>query len=549
MAKNYVKKANVGLNATTPQMERAREDQVVNNAGGYVFKLDDWKILDRFLILGTEGGTYYVSEKKLSKDSAKLIGELIKKDGKRVTDRTIEVSQNGLAFKQDPTIFVMAMLSTAEDKNTRRYAMDNLHKVLRIGTFLLSYTAYVTQLRGWGRGLRNAISNWYNKMSAEKLAVQVTKYQSRSLEGELPWSHRDLLRLAHVRPVDTNHNLIYQYVTHGVGNEKGQIKPVDFADFADNESLEYIWAHETAKKLNGEQLVSLINQYHLTHESIPTELQTKEIWNELVKTMPMTATIRNLGRMTSMGVLAPLSSNVQLVCERITDDEVIRKSRIHPMSILMALRTYSEGHGFRGKLTWSPIQKIVTALDTAFYKAFKNVEPTGKRILLGVDCSGSMSYPIPGLDCLSSRDVAATIAMAIMKKETNSHVMGFCHNFVELKIDPEMRLDNVLEVMDRHDWGSTDCALPMLWATKNKVQVDAFVILTDNETWSNSQIQPFEALNQYRRKFTKDAKLIVLGTTATEFTIGDPNDLGTLNIAGCSSDVPQVVSKFIAGKI
>jgi len=33
------------------------KEQVKNNAGGYSFAIDKWSILNRFLILGTEGGT------------------------------------------------------------------------------------------------------------------------------------------------------------------------------------------------------------------------------------------------------------------------------------------------------------------------------------------------------------------------------------------------------------------------------------------------------------------------------------------------------------
>jgi hypothetical protein len=43
-----------------PVSEPLDEDQVANNGGGFSFKLDDWSYLQRFLILGTEGGTYYV---------------------------------------------------------------------------------------------------------------------------------------------------------------------------------------------------------------------------------------------------------------------------------------------------------------------------------------------------------------------------------------------------------------------------------------------------------------------------------------------------------
>jgi 60 kDa SS-A/Ro ribonucleoprotein len=549
MAKNVMK----NITAPVHQMEQARPDQVQNNAGGYVFQLDPWKMLDRFLVLGTEAGSYYCSEKKMTKENAKVILDLIKQDGKRVTDRTVEISQKGLAFKQEPTIFVMALLTTAEDKATKKYAISQLDKVLRISTFLFTYTAYVLQLRGWGRSLRKIIANWYNDMDAAKLAVQVTKYQSRSLEGEKPWSHRDLLRLSHAYPVDSEHNFIYKYVTQGVnsGKDGKSIPLAEFNALENNPKLGYIWAHEQVKKIDKPQeIINLINKYHLTHESIPSEKQTKEVWEQLVQKMPMTATIRNLGRMTNMGVLAPMNKNVNLVCERITDDEAIEKSRIHPMSILIALKTYSQGQGFKGKLTWKPIPKVIDALDEAFYKAFKNVEPTGKRILLAVDCSGSMSSPVMGMDCLSSRDVCATIGMAIAKKETNSHILGFCHRLMDLGISPKMRLDDVINKMNRNDWGATDCALPMIWAIDNKVEVDAFVIITDGETYyDGGEGHSYQALQNYRKKFVKDAKRIILATTSTGFSIADPQDRNSLDIVGFSSDVPTIINKFIRGEI
>ena len=50
------------------QMPLPGEKMVANDAGGYVYALDDWARLDRFLILGTEGGTYYASEARLTRE-------------------------------------------------------------------------------------------------------------------------------------------------------------------------------------------------------------------------------------------------------------------------------------------------------------------------------------------------------------------------------------------------------------------------------------------------------------------------------------------------
>jgi 60 kDa SS-A/Ro ribonucleoprotein len=42
----------------TPQSEPIDARQVENNSGGYVFALDDWARLDRFLVLGSDAPTY-----------------------------------------------------------------------------------------------------------------------------------------------------------------------------------------------------------------------------------------------------------------------------------------------------------------------------------------------------------------------------------------------------------------------------------------------------------------------------------------------------------
>ena len=68
-------------------------DQVVNSAGGYVFAVDKWTGLDRFLILGSEGGSYYATEQKLTRDNAKNVIACLAEDGKRTVNRTVEIQR------------------------------------------------------------------------------------------------------------------------------------------------------------------------------------------------------------------------------------------------------------------------------------------------------------------------------------------------------------------------------------------------------------------------------------------------------------------------
>lgn len=87
--------------------------------------------------------------------------------------------------------------------------------------------------------------------------------------------------------------------------------------------------------------------------------------------MPMTAMIRNLGKMSSIQLLKPLSEYSKIVCDRLKSQDALKQARIHPFNVLLALKTYQQGHGDKGKLTWTPDQSIVAALNEAFYMSFK----------------------------------------------------------------------------------------------------------------------------------------------------------------------------------
>ena len=47
--------------------------QVPNSAGGFAWSVDDWTRLRRFLILGSEGGSYYASELELTRKNAQAV--------------------------------------------------------------------------------------------------------------------------------------------------------------------------------------------------------------------------------------------------------------------------------------------------------------------------------------------------------------------------------------------------------------------------------------------------------------------------------------------
>ena len=562
--KKNIKAALAGLNATetSQSLPIPGRDMVANNAGGFVFKLDEWKQLDRFLILGSEGGTYYVSEKKLTAENANKVLLLLQKDGLKVVAKTVEMLTSGRAPKPDTAIFVLALAAAKGDDATRKAALAAVPSALKTGTQLLKFVDTVNGLRGWGRGLKKAIQLWFKERKAETLALQLVKYKQR--EG---WSMKDVLRLAKPVPADDVQGKLFGW-TAKKDNAAWAKAPVAPGDKA----LDFVWAAEQASGLklvaenadtveakailaeanqaSVKKLVDLIVTYRLPREALPTEaLNRAEVWEALLQEMPMTAMIRNLGTMSKIGLLKPLSDAEKLVAGRLTDAARLRGAKVHPIQVLSALRTYSSGRGVRSAATWTVSSKIVESLDEAFELSFGAVEPAGTRHLLGLDVSGSMSGgEIAGVPGLSPSAATAALAVVAARTEPWTAIMGFADSFRNLGITARDRVDVATRKVSGLTFGSTDASLPMTWALENKIQVDTFVVMTDNETWSGRS-HPVQALKKYRQATGIGAKLIVVGMTSTGFTIADPNDAGMLDVVGFDGATPAFMAKFAKGDL
>lgn len=503
-----------------------------NSAGGFTFTLDMWGYLDRFLILGSDKPSYYASAQKLTKDAAKNVLSCINADGVKTVNRIVEISQGGRAPKNDPAVFALALCAINGNSETVSAAYDALPKVCRIGTHLFQFVAALDEMGKWNAAAKRGVAAWYTKRNEDRLAVQLLKYQSR--DG---WAHRDVLRLAHVKPANDTQSNLFRYAVKGAdGMVKGMPVP------------ELLVAYEMLKRDPSKKTaLSIIEQHKdITWEMLPTELhRDKDVMAALIPNMGMTALIRKLGQLTDIGVIKPLSEDMKNVIAKLTDADAIKAGRVHPITILNAFNQYKKGRGDKGSLTWTPVQQVLDALNDAFYDSFQYIESTGQGYLMGVDCSGSMfGTSVSGANNLTAAEVAGVMALAVVKREPNYWIGGFNTRMGELKITPSMRLDKVLDVMRRFSWGGTDCALPMLHALEHKMDgVNKFVAITDNETWAG-RVQPVQALAQYRQRYVKDAKLIVCGTSVTNFTIADPKDPGMLDIAGFDSAAPQLIQTF-----
>jgi 60 kDa SS-A/Ro ribonucleoprotein len=526
-----------------PQTEPLDERQVKNNAGGFTYALDEWKRLDRFLILGSDSATYYQSAKKLTRENSACVTRCWELDAFRTANRIAQISQEGRAAQNDVAIWALALgaaygptghIPDFEHKHPqaatiREHALSAVPNVCRTATHLFQFLDALKALgRGWGPALRKAVNAWYAKRPIEAAAYQMIKYRNR--EG---YSHKRALELSHApsKGVPGRHTL-YRWVKGKSveGNLPGQVS-----------------AHLAAMgDISKAKLVELIKQYDLPFEALPTEARKDpDVWRAMLPTMGLTALMRNLGAMSSYGVFKPLGDELSTVVDRLGDEEQLHRARLHPFNLLQAYATYKNGSGFRGSLSWKPQARITDALEDAFYKSFSYVQPTGQRILLGLDVSGSMSSPLMGsaVECCEG---AAAMAMTIVRTEKNWHVCAFDSGLKELPLTTHMSLEGVLKHTKDINGGGTDCAVPMLEALKRQWAVDVFVVITDNETWAG-RVHPMKALKDYRQKTGIPAKLVVVGMTSTGFSIADPQDGGALDVVGFDAAAPAVIAEFARG--
>lgn len=508
--------------------------KTISNEGGEVFKITPLQQLERFLYLGAVGGTFYANENDHVGQNLTNVEAAINAHGHDAVDLIVNVGEN--APKHDHVLVAYAIAISAEDAEVRSYALSQFNKVVRTGTHLFTLLEYIKGRRGWGGGFRRAVQNWYLSKNDSQLAYAVMKYKNRS-----GWTHRDVLRKAHPQPTNQTQNGIFKFIT------SGEL----LAD--DSPAHQFIEAALEASTTDDiDRAIELVREFNLPREVINTKfLKDPRMWEALLPKMGMTAMFRNLRNMHKSGFLVQGSDAEREVVRRLNDANALQKGRIHPVQVFLARQNAMYEIDRRDSF-WSSRERIenfpqsvTNALEGAFYLSFGNLEGTDKRILVGVDVSGSMTSVIGGTS-ITSAEWAAVLAMVTVRQAPFAEVYGFSDGFINLGLTPHDSLEDVTRKTQMHTFGWTDCALPMVHARENNKSFDAFVIYTDSETGGAHNVE--DELARYRKGFVEDAKLSVVATESNNISIGDPNDPNVLNVCGFSPQTPMLLEKFINGR-
>ena len=524
----------------TPQTQAipGREAEMVQGrSGGFGFKPSIWTMLRRCLITGTASGSFYAGKNELTQEFIDTVNAAVKEDPKRVAEEILYAS-DGRAINNSAPIFALVLLSMGESVAAKAAFRSIFLQVVRTGSHFHEWTSYTKQLRGMGRTVREAGLAWLQCDDVEWLTYQMLKYQQR-----YGMSFRDELRLFKPKPKTIAHDGLYGYVAKNVVPEESE-------DSDNYRQLFQINWYEFVKS-NPQEGVRAVREGGLTHEMIaPIANMNKDVWQALFEKMPVTATLRNLGSLTDIGVITfSNTQNLDRIEAMLCNKDILRKARIHPIDVLKALKTYASGGSLgRSKKTWQPVDRVVDILETALELSFETQEPTGKVFCHALDVSGSMSYGMVDSIGLTCAEIATTMALVTAKAEKNYAICGFSTEFIDLGITAKDSFSSACRKTHYRNFGGTNASVAFEWATKNKIHFDVFCFWTDSESWAGYN-HPSQALAEYRRKVNPDAKAIYTTLQVSNISLVDPKDNGSYDFGGFDPSIPKAIQMIAAGEI
>jgi 60 kDa SS-A/Ro ribonucleoprotein len=454
------------------------------------------------------------------------------------------------APKNRPALFALAAAFTFGDPAARQAAKGALAEVARTTDHLASFFGYYKNLggkpsRSWtapvmGRAARGMFASWFLAGDVDRVAWRACKARQRRTPAGEAFDLRDVLRIAHPKADSPARRALLGWIAGNVGDAeaRAQVPAVD--------------AYLTARSVTTTaEAVRVVRERGVPWEFLPDSVLTDpRVWDALVDTIGMTALIRNLARMTRIGTLKPMGGATRRAADRLTDARALAGARVHPMDLFLALRVYGSGkarpHPRAEEQRWSPVPAVVDALEEAYELSFGHVEPSGRRLLVAVDSSGSMTWSTVlsgGSPLGSAYEVANAMAVILNRVEGDA-----CH---VIDVDTRVHASRVTSRTNLREIGSwkpsgggTNLALPFAHAREERLAVDGVVVLTDNETWAGGR-HPTQELSAYRSAVNPDVRVVVAAMTPAGHSIGDPKDGGVLNIAGLDASLPMVVNGFI----
>lgn len=494
-----------------------------------------------------------VNKYTLNMDQAATLLDSVVLGGKGIELlNTVErVHDRGLTVMKNSLIFTIAFCTCRKEQTVKKRGFEMMQKICRRSVSFLTFIDYrekvskhVYRSTGWSKALRAAVRKWYQSHEPAELAKLVMEYPRHN-----KWTHRDVLRLAHIPPNNECQKIIFSFLIVGL-KKTSELFKNESED--DSQKLLVLLEELTAvrKAENASEIVPFMDRLKLPWNFVSYSLYHEaELWEEMIAIMPFDVMIQNTARMAKMKLLEGDNRTKTTFMKRCLDKKEIDESGIHPFQVLTQREYYGNAvNDVKRKPCWKSDRQIVVSLNLALTFAMdSNLKSSGKRFFVALDASDSMKAHLINNDHVQCSTAAAMIALCLVKVEKKVVVKAFSRELEDVKITGDTNVDEIVKKLAEIPLGGCDCSRPLIYAKSNKVKVDIFVVITDKETW-RGKTNPFDALKQYRKALKIPAKLIVVmlnpDGASGEGIVSNPQDRGILLITGFSAAMAKVMSNF-----
>lgn len=171
----------------------------------------------------------------------------------------------------------------------------------------------------------------------------------------------------------------------------------------------------------------------------------KEAWGTLISSRKIgyLALLRNM-----RNILEQAPEFVDLACEMLRDEKIIKKQLIMPFQFYVAIGEIEKiGAG-------SNVRKVIEAIDDAIEISVSNVPKFDGDTLIACDYSGSMDNKLSTMGTISYRQVG-TIFGAIMAKANNSDFMIFGDHAEYAPFSRKDSISTIIKQLDKHNKASS----------------------------------------------------------------------------------------------
>ena len=221
---------------------------------------------------------------------------------------------------------------------------------------------------------------------------------------------------------------------------------------------------------------------------------TKEVWDELIAEdkVGVMALVRNLRNIIRAG------ADLDPVIAKLTDREVIRRSRMLPFRFYSAYRELSNA-GLASS-------RVSRALDIALVLSCQNVDRLPGRTAVLIDRSGSMTGRVSAKSDVTCRDIAAVLGAMATHISDDAAVFWFGNGGGVIPMTGLSILSDVGTVPPAS--GGTDMAAGFDALMRTGFDADRVIVLSDNEVnggwWRSGKETVQRKMDEYRRRVGHD---------------------------------------------